>query len=1000
MDNSKAYYKRIRKEYYQVENIEDWALLDVIKDLLKQSIADSRINLDILSNYAHKIGLGDFYVRPEKQSAKAANMPTPFDALENFIEEKEKLLDLNYISYEALMLGCLRKPEKAYTIKWGYLKEYQDEFNKLKKKVTDPFLKLSEELFDPAMEDILNISIKYLDMFFKEGGLIDEFTKEYQYQKHIRNYLDFNDLETYTIELLQPQYPIASLLNQQLKEVMVDEYQDTNKIQEKIIHLITDVSNPPIYHFIVGDMKQSIYRFRRADPGLFLEKYHQYPDKKDCVRIDMHYNYRSNKIVLDSINYLFNILMDKQIGSIEYYHDDNSQLNYDFLRKERVEGKEPEEYIYHARKRIHEETRFDTELLLFDNTNLELEDPVEYEAHLVALKMLDLMKNSTIDDNHFNPRPIHYRDMVVLMRSTVNMITFKKIFDLYHIPNHIVLTRGFYSSCEFQSIFALLKAIINPYDDISMLSVLRNNFAFSHFNEQDIYDLRLKYPDSTIYEALLHEEKYNEFMEVFKELLTLSNGKPSDLLHAIYHKTQYPVFVQGLVNGKQRKANLDLLMEEIISRNDQTMFEIVNDLEKMVALDSDQSPAMVVSANDDVVQFMTIHKSKGLEFPIVFVCSMNKKLNKEDIRSKVMINSDYGMAVKPRVFQTVDNIENVVVEYENPYHRALGKLVEKDGLDEEMRILYVALTRASQKIIMTGYANASIVKSWDQTARFNAKMPVYAATYRKVDNYLDWVGPAFCSHPDVIDSFSYGDIHLKNYRSINRMEERNVKDAKLKMEFYSKEWVYGKIEEQGLSYLSKGNKTYQFLPGIEKNDISKTIAVTKLIDEVAYERTYTQHLMSADKFGSLVHQFFEYLPLDEDNALGVIETYTKLGLWNELERQALLSYQKQIQGFMDSEIFALMKEADHVYKEKPFSFILENQQVIHGTFDVLCFKDKQLTIIDYKTDRIRSDSDEQTLIAVHHQQMDYYKELLYKIYPDYHIQAIVYYLEIGRYVII
>ena len=1003
IENKDTFLEEVINTNYETCETDHWPVIKLMQDYLMEILEQSKINFDRLCEQAQMMGAEDFFERPVDQKGKSLEKAVPADAYQDWLDQVEKSLNVEYISYEALMKICNAKLEDTYNIKWKDT-DYPDskcperkKFDKLKKDIQDPFKDTYEELYTKDNKELLMRSRSFLRMFLGKDGLIDQYSEAYKAIKLKRNYLDFNDLEDYAIALLDPSLPIASLLQSRIKEVMVDEYQDTNGVQEKIVNLITQGTS--INKFMVGDIKQSIYRFRRADPKIFNEKYDEYevygdalPEGKN-VRIDLHYNYRSNKIVLDSINYIFNMMMDHSIGDVEYQGDDNHQLNYDFYRK-----KDPQDKYDH-------ETRFDTELLLYDKKGTGALSNDELEATLVADRILKMVHGETIDTFDKKPRAIDFKDIAILTRTVGSLVTFKKVFHKMGIPGHIVLSAGYYHSSEIKAMITFMNALLNPLDDISMISVLRGNYVISHFKDQEIYDLRMKYPKQTIYEAIKQEEKYQEFLNQFHDLQNYIKDYPSVLLDHIYSTTKYPLLVEGLFNGEQRKANLDLLMDYMYDHNDSTIASIIHDLNQKIELGTDHSPAMVLDENDNMVQFMTIHKSKGLEFPIVFVCNMNHGMNKQDVREPVIIDGANGIALKPRGYEEVADMQ-IITEYKNPYHKLLSMLAGKQSVSEEMRILYVALTRASQKLVMTGGCDLDYLKGIKDEAEFMNTMPLkglYIAprTFRNKKSYLDWVLLAYFNHPSIIQSFSYQNFDLKGIKTkVDYLDHPNINNTRLALKVYSQE----EIEEMSkvkLIYTKESKEVYPLIlmPEIEKVDT--TIAVTKLIDEVPYERVYTnKRKLSATEFGSLVHQFFEYYLFDHSRVEDVIEYYAKLGLWNEMEVQELLNYKADLQRFIDSDVFAYMKKSQQVLREKEFSYQMENGIIIHGTFDVLCLNPDEITIIDYKTDRVDAHLEEDKLMEIHRPQMSYYKEIIGKMYPDRKVRAIVYYLEIGRYVVL
>ena len=1024
-----------------------WKNFPQIKRLLENQTIASYNDLIELETFASTHHIQDFLERPEEQTEKAQALPVPVEMMYNYIEERFKLLKQDYLSYDHFRQVSFRPMEKSYAIKWDDdTKPYQKEFNAKKSKVTKGYLDLAKTYLPENEDDfkmLLKESYYVIDKLLGDHGLVYRFKTAYQLKKQELGVLDFNDLEQNTIQLLQKNYPIASLLYSKLKEIMIDEYQDTNQIQETIISLIKDYKQPSIISFRVGDMKQSIYRFRQADPQLFKEKYDTFSlNEQDSLktktrRIDLHYNYRSNKIVLDSVNYIFNQIMDSQVGGLEYLHDDSSQLNYDYLRKEGCKSlDELEATTLKVDERIENEHRFDTEVLLIDRDQLGDLSEGEYEAHLAALKIKKLMQESSLKTFSGDNRPIEYKDIVVLMRSTTLFLTFKKVFDLYHIPNHIVLSQGFLNAVEVMNVIISLRAILQPNDDVAFVSFLRAPYLFSHFDEQMLTTIRKQVQDQSVYEALLlyqeqvQEPKIQSFLETFdllqKEIYTKS---PSVFLSDFLDLSGYTIFCENLINGDQRKANLDLLLEEFKSlEQTKDLYEIVEEYREKIKKQSAASPAQMISSSDNVVQFMTIHKSKGLEFPIVFVSNMDKGFNKQDSTKRMIIDKQYGIAIKPRIAKTIEFMNgewiDQIVEYENPYRKLLARIQNEEAINEEMRIFYVALTRASQKLILTGVSEKEAILKWQNQVLLNENSEIYDGkknkhillyyNARKANTYLDWVGAALMRHPQILQQgiLNEDEEIAKNFKKIARLKSvkdyqfNNTKAAKFTLDLINPQ----ELEKEMI--LKHAPSFKEELPKIILESLptfdhySKTTSVTALqakqiTTTFGYQIDLPNDDLSPTQKGTLVHGFLEHLPLNEQPAKQTIDSLYQKGLYDDQELAVLYDYLDKINTFKQSQVFKLMLESDQVWKEKSFSLLDETtSQVVHGIFDVVCFKDQQITIIDYKTDRVKKDTKEYYLKENHRIQMEYYKQLLQRVYPDYSIQAIVYYLEIGKYVIV
>ena len=863
----------------------------------------------------------------------------------------------------------------------------------------------------------MKVSQKAIEIMLLKGGLLDQFQQAYALCKKELNQLDFADLEKFAHMLLEPQYGIVSKLNAKLREIMVDEYQDTNQIQESLLLKISQFDKE-IPLFMVGDMKQSIYRFRQADPSIFLEKYNSFSltDEDTALshtkRIDLVFNYRSSKVVLDSINYIFNAIMNKDIGGLEYYLDDSARLNYDYNGKE--QGKKEE-----ARTRFFNDRHLETEILIDVYNPASSLDKDAYEAHMVAQRIVDLKNNFKI-----NNKPISYKDIVILMRSTPSFITFKKVFDQYNIPNHIVLSSGLLSSNEIITMISLLKAINNPLDDVAMLSVLTAPFKFSYISSDIIASLRLIDKTIPLYENLKQcdNQKIISFLETFEDLRNYSyTHSPYDLIYRIYEYSEYPLFVSKLINGKQRKANLDLLAQLI--KDIQKDHPYLNDVLDILENANDYAPASTASSNNDVVEFMTIHKSKGLEFPIVFVCNTHKKFNTSDSKERLIVDKKLGFVLKPRKRLSSDKYEDVIVEYENPYRNMIAKELANEAINEEMRILYVALTRASQKLILTG-----MIKDMSEITELQFKLLVNLNRnlakregaedillydyLRKSNNYLTWILSAALRHPDVIkqclknQSLRYYAKLLDDHYTDKFNKTDSTEHSMFSLILTNDDELENNIITSSHHSLELGysaQKYYDDYVYPHDTSLKESVAVTalaKVEDDHFLDLTKEQEeamIKAADK-GTLVHLLMSYLSFKNDDITNIIDMMYNEELIDDSGKQILLEYKDNMQTFIDSPVYALIKDASHIYREKPFSYYDKDEdQIIHGIFDLVFVHNNQVYVLDYKTDRVSHKNTEASLIEKHQFQLNYYKNVLKDMYKR-DIKAIIYYLHIGKYV--
>lgn len=1002
------------------KSLEEWPLFDNLKAILLDEAMMAMDKLVELEYYANEEGLTDYFERPDDQSEKNQLLAIPFEATYNYLDDIIQNLQ-KPITYDTLVSLLNNKPEKSYNMNWKEVDPtVKDTFNKLKKNVLDSLNNAVKTYLDSSVDEFIekmNICKDAIETLIKKGELLDQFQKAFAIKKKELNQLDFADLEKFTHLLLEEEHGIVQKLNLQLSEIMVDEYQDTNQIQESLIQKIAD-GKKEIPLFMVGDMKQSIYRFRQADPQIFLDKYNSFSlTDEECItsktrRIDLVFNYRSSKVVLDSINTIFNAIMDKKIGGLEYYLDDSARLNYDYDGKE--QGK-----VEEASTRFFNDRHLETEILIDVYSPESKLDKESYEAHMVAQRIQDLIKDFKI-----NNKPISYKDIVVLMRSTPSFITFKKVFDLYNIPNHIVLSQGLLASNEIQSMISLLKALNNSYDDVALLSVLTAPFAFSHIDENTIACARINHKDIPLYECLKLSEDLSiqNFITVFDELKGYANNhSPYDLILKIYELSHYPLFVSHLINGHQRKANLDLFLSIIndLSKNHPYLCDIIEVLDNS----SDYAPASTASKDNDAVEFMTIHKSKGLEFPVVFVCNTHKKFNMQDSKDKIIIDKKLGFVLKPRKKLSNENFKDVIVEYENPYRNMIARTLSDEAINEEMRIFYVALTRASQKLILTG-----IVKDISEITNIQQKLLVnqnpniqkrkgaeHVLLYnylRKSNNYLSWILSATLSHKDIIQQcLSHKDLALRaNKLQAYHLDKHRTTDstehAMFKLILTDDQTLESRIPQRAHEATILDASTQQeYATFVYPYDTSEkeTLAVTalaKLEDDHFLDLTKEQEnamIKAADK-GTLVHLFMSYLSFKDDNFDDIMNMMYKEELIDDYGKDILTEYKNHILNFMHSPIYNMIKAASYIYKEKPFSYFDdERNQIIHGIFDLVFVYNNQVYVLDYKTDRVSSKNSKESLIEKHKPQLNYYQKVLKEMYKQ-DIKAIVYYLHIGQYV--
>jgi ATP-dependent helicase/nuclease subunit A len=613
------------------------------------------------------------------------------------------------------------------------VKELRTQGKKIIETIQSKILFQSPEQFRQDLNELYP-EIEYL------SKLVTSFTEVYRDKKSDKGILDFNDLEHYALAILAQQ-EVAEEYQRKYAYIFVDEYQDSNLVQEIIINCIKKENNL----FLVGDVKQSIYRFRLADPSLFLEKHAEFASNIQALnrRIDLRKNFRSRKEIIEGINCIFRQIMSRDFGEIEYDKDaylypgvechdtcgDNAPPSLELLLIE----KKPE--ILHP----------DGEPVL----EQEAEEPgaIEVEARVVAQRIQELCGQLFYDSQEALCRPLEYRDIVVLMRATRQRAdVFSDTFRAVGIPVYADVEKGYFQTLEINIFMNLLKIIDNKRQDIPLLSVLRS--PIGKFALDDLIAIRAGSQAVTYYEAMeeylaKHSDELQIRLQTF--LNRLNSWKEAarytamdELIWKLLLETGYYYYVGAMPGGMQRQANLRMLFNrasQFQTTSLKGLFHFIKFVDKIQAGSGDIGMAKVLGENDNVVRIMSIHKSKGLEFPVVILAGMGNGFNLSDTKASVLFHKDLGIGpyyVNPELRINKDTIARA----------AMKNKIKMENMAEEMRILYVACTRARDKLIMVGSLSdlPRRAKTWSK------KISPFQLSQAKC--HMDWVGPVALRHRD------------------------------------------------------------------------------------------------------------------------------------------------------------------------------------------------------------------------------------------------------------
>ena len=749
-------------------------------------------------------------------------------------EDKEKLeeilatIDSWENTYQKLNTLNFRKwpVDKKVTNEWKETaKEIRD---KIKKQLKEGVQKLIYRSSSQTLEDF-EIMTPILQ---KLSCLVLEFAKVFAERKKEKNCIDFNDIEHFALQILVKEEgkptKIAQKYQEKFAEIAIDEYQDSNLVQEAILKSISRGNNI----FMVGDVKQSIYKFRGARPELFLQKYESYPSKEEKLpeqdlKIQLFCNFRSRQNVLDFTNLVFEAIMSKELGDINY--NENEYLNYG------ANYPEPEENGEITKKHagiaemliidLKEEegiTAFKTEEETQEEENEQerIEDEV-LEARLVAKKVQELLQSDyQVYDRKKGYRPIQPKDIVILLRATSNLapIYEKELTDL-NLPVFSDSSGTYLETVEIETILAILKILDNPLQDIPLVVVARS--MIGGFSDNDLIAIRLMDRNSSFYEAMLkarigaEELLKNKIESLLKKLENWKEQEQylslGELIWQIYLDTGYYQYVGLLPNGAIRQANLKTLFEkakQYESASYKGLFHFIHFIEKLKKQNGDLGQAKLIGENEDVIRIMSIHKSKGLEFPVVFLCSTQKRFNLQDLNDTILLHQDIGFG--PMLIQL-----SKAIRYTTSAKEAIKLKMKQETLSEEERILYVALTRAKEKLFITGRSK-DFQKEYQTKEQNLASYPIAENGNLKLDykriqkgrSYLDWLLEVYLlgkrtnimlkgrklSLQEIVTLTTYSKKEL--LKQLEKKEEQSSKDVKKQLEEIVKKQLPEKLEKQ------------------------------------------------------------------------------------------------------------------------------------------------------------------------------------------------------------
>lgn len=880
--------------------------------------------------------------------------------------------------------------------------------------------------------------------------LTKKFSVRYQEEKEKRHVLDFSDLEHKALEILYTtdadgvRHPsaIADDVAQQYREILVDEYQDSNFVQEELIRALSAerFGRPDVFQ--VGDVKQSIYSFRQARPDLFLMKYQD----PDYPKIELSRNFRSRNEVVRAVNRVFHRVMRPMLGGIDY--NEKVALHYGYPKAPESEEIDP---------------RYQTELLLLEVSKETSEElfgaqmsKEEAEAHMIAERIQRLHADG-----------VKYRDMVILLRSPGSWAdTLVEILGADGVPAYCTSNEGYFDTVEVETVLALLDVIDNPQQDIPLAAVLHS--PIYQFTDEELAELvahfgslRAALPqapeanasdgtadgaaavsgsgtggdapachpiatpgtcveEGTASSASAENEakpplapalqaKLDHFCAELARYRAMAHYLSiHELLYRIFDETGYDHYVSAMPAGRRRKANLDAMIDMALSFEKTSykgLFDYIRYIEKLRKYDSDQGEATVFSDQDDLVRIMSIHKSKGLQFPVVFLSGMSRRFNTRSLNDAVLVDAELGIGC-----DYVD-LENKV-KIPSLKRAAIRKKLETDQLGEELRVLYVAMTRAEEKLILT--ATTGDVEKLLQKYP-DADAPLSGTELQSASCYLDWIMMAEGAEKlqrvgatrDVIELFDYTlhDIHLAaEQTALNRLRrEEKLQQAVSSVDAASSSYVEAM---EDLSYRYPHEAATRLYPKHSVSEIKETAMEAFEEDHARAGREHwhlTVDHSETDPSGLVPEkpvQYQEKAGADVGDAYHhALEKYDYLDPSSDFrtqleqklpEAEVKLINPKRFQAFLQSPLAARFRKAqaaDTLYREQHFMKQVPNDYlfpgsdspepvILQGIIDAFFIEDGEIVLVDYKSDHVR---EAETLIGRYRKQLELYAEALEKI---------------------
>ncbi len=906
-------------EKYNPENLSDIDALSWVKEI--KTAYEIRLSglvsqVEELKNHALEHGISSY----------AGTFADDENQLKNMCNSFSGTWDTLHSAAASFAFCTLaKKPKDADEPVIEYLKDSRDKMKKSATTMISVIAGLSSERIRQDLGRMYPMLLCLKDAVFALDRIYSE-------KKRESSALDFGDFEHMALQILRDgANGVAKKLENKYKYILVDEYQDCNPVQEELFSLISRKENGASCNmFMVGDIKQSIYKFRQADPEIFIDKSIRYSDENSGgEKISLNKNFRSSNAVLDYVNHIFSRIMSISVGEMEY--TDSDKLYYREDNPPAITDKDKCELI-----------------IASSDTDAQCENKYELEARVISSRIAKL-----IDEGY------KYKDIVILYRGMGQKSeALEQEFKNCGIPYYLDSRRGYFETLEVGLFLSILRIIDNPSSDIPLVGVLRSPL-FS-FDENDLVKIRYN-KKGMLFDALKSysagddetAHKCADFLNKLNKWRDAVISKPiAEFVPYILNESGLDIFAAGLPGGKQRCANLNLMIEHakgFSAAGSGGLFGLLEYMDRL-QVHSDSGSAKTLSESSNVVRIMTIHKSKGLEFPVVFLAGCHTKFHSSDYSGNLLLHRKLGLGVEAYDFDKK-------VHYSLISKEAIKEKIHIENISEEMRVMYVAMTRAKHKLICTAVVG-DVSKMMDDMENMSYDCDRIPLPFMVRSNaYLDWL--AYSLTDDIILNTS-PDTNISLYETVPEdvCKKTTVSISNDVREALEYKYPYILSASMPTKFsVSELKRRFDYEDALSAKLQSRTVLKPSVLDSEVY--------VSPAEAGIINHLVLRHIPLKNVTEEVVNKCCRELvdtGLL-KIDELSFVNV-SAIAGFFDSPLGKRLSNAEKVFREESFNILVpqsdisgnqyapeEDRVLIQGIIDCMFIENGQVVVVDFKTDR-------------------------------------------------